>query len=133
MAIGFTIPQAESYNETGSDIQVIPDNTMRRQTDPAVIVASFGDGYEQRAANGINSLKEEYSVQFNSRQKSEIDNIIDFFDAKKGVTAFNFTVPDTNGTNNEATIKVVCFRYNTSFDNSNFYSCNASFRRVYES
>jgi len=133
MATGFTILQSESYNETGSDIQVIPDNTMRRESTPQVLTAFFGDGYEQRASNGINSLREDYSVQFSTRQKSEIDNIINFFDDKKGITAFNFTVPDTNSLGNESTIKVVCQNYTTSFDNSNFYSCSATFRRVYES
>lgn len=132
MAIGFTIPQSESYNETGGDIQVVPDNNMSRQTTPDVLIAKFGDGYEQRAANGINSLKEEYSVSFSSRKKSEIDNIISFFSVKKGITAFDFVVPDTNGTNNETTIKVVCDSYNTSFVNSEFYTCSATFRRVYE-
>jgi phage-related protein len=133
MAIGFTIPQAESYNETGGDIQVIPDNDMRRQSDPEVLLAKFGDGYEQRAANGINSLREQYSVTFSSRQKSEIDNIVSFFSVKKGITSFDFTVPDTNGLSNETTIKVVCDSYNTTFMNSEFYTCSATFRRVYES
>lgn len=133
MALGFTIPQAESYNSTGSDIQVIPDNVMVRQSSPSVLIAKFGDGYEQRSANGINSIQEAYNVSFATRQKSEIDDIIDFLDSKKGVTSFDFTVPDTNGTNNETTVKVVCDNYSTEFVNSNFYSCSATFRRVYES
>lgn len=133
MATGFTIPQAESYNTTGGDIQVIPDNVMRRQSSPVVLMAKFGDGYEQRAANGINSIAEQYSVSFATRQKSEIDDIVSFFTVKKGITSFDFTVPDTNGTNNETAIKVVCDSYSTSFTNSNFYSCDATFRRVYES
>ena len=133
MAIGFTIPQSESYNETGGDIQVIPDNDMRRQSDPEVLIAKFGDGYEQRASNGINPIRENYSVAFSSRQKSEVDNIVSFFSVKKGITSFNFTVPDTNGTNNETTIKVVCDNYTTNFINSEFYTCSATLRRVYES
>jgi phage-related protein len=132
MALGFTIPQAASYNSTGSDIQVVPDNVMARQSTPSVLMIKFGDGYEQRAANGINSIQELFDVSFSPRQKSEIDDIIDFLDSKKGVTSFNFTIPDTNGTNNETTIKVVCQEYATEFINSNFYGCSATFRRVYE-
>ena len=132
MAIGFTILNAESYNSTGANIQVIPDNVMSRNSTGAVLVAAFGDGYEQRASYGINSVREGFEVTFSQRAKSEIDDIVDFFESKRAVTAFTFTVPNSNESGNEEAIKVVCEDYSTSYLNSEFYSCSATLRRVYE-
>ena len=72
---------------------------------------------------------------FNRRQnrpKAEIDDIVAFFDNKAGVTAFNYTYPDSNAGGGERTIKVVCETYNQNYSNNDFYSCTAIFRRVYE-
>ncbi len=110
----------------------IPDRTMARTVTPHVNRISFGDGYEQRAVAGINNLREEYSVSFNNRPKAEIDDIASFFSAKEGVTAFSFTVPDTNSLGSETTIKAVVDTFSVSYNNNDFYSCTATIRRVYE-
>ena len=48
--------------------------------------------------------------------KEEIDDIVGYFDSLKGVTAFNFTIPDSNasGTPKETILKVVCEDFSTS-------------------
>ena len=132
MALGFIIPNAESYNGTGGDIEVLPDNVMSRSSSPVKLLVEFGDGYEQRAVKGINPVKETFTVSFNNRQKSEIDDIVSFFEARLGVTKFVFKVPDTNSSGNEKSINVVCENYSTTYNNANFYSCSSTFRRVYE-
>ena len=78
--------------------KVIPDKTLAKASSPNVLVAQFGDGYQQRIATGLNSIKETFTTSFNNRPKAEADDIDAFFSAKKGVTAFNFTYPDTNST-----------------------------------
>ena len=123
MALGFT---------DLTSTRRIPDKTMSRRTAPKRYVASFGDGYSQRIAQGINSLDEVYSVTFKTRPKAEIDDIVAFFDSKQGVTNFSFTIPDTNGGSNETTIKVICEDYSISYDYDDYYSCSAQFKRVYE-
>ena len=92
----------------------------------------FGDGYEQRVAEGINNINESYAVTLNNRPKAEIDDVIAFLDSLNGVTAFNFTIPDTNAGGNETTIKVVCDSFSQSYSYDDFYSASATFRRVYE-
>ena len=109
-----------------------PDKSMSKQSAPRVLVANFGDGYEQRIADGINTLNETYSLSFATRLKSDIDDIVAFFDTKHGVVPFNFTIPDSNGSGSETTIKVVCDTYTQKYDYDNFYSATATFRRVYE-
>lgn len=126
MALGFATSSAYGSR------QINPDRTMQRKTKPKVYMASFGDGYEQRIAQGINSLNESYSVSFNTRTKAEIDDIVGYLDSLRGVTSFNFVIPDSNAGGNETTIKVVCDDYSITYTNDDFYSCDATFRRVYE-
>ena len=120
MAIGFL----------ADGVQRIPDKSMMRQTTPRVRTVSFGDGYEQRIQDGINSSEETYNTSFVNRTKAEIDAISDYFDTLKGVTAFNFTFPDTGDT--ETTIKVVVSDYQKTYLYDDFYSLTATLKRVYE-
>tara|TARA_E500000178_G_C17034633_1_gene762653 strand:- start:2468 stop:2866 length:399 start_codon:yes stop_codon:yes gene_type:complete len=128
--IGFTVP--------GVSGQVIPDKTLQRQTTPKVRVAQFGDGYQQRIADGLNSVTDVFTVNFVNRLKAEADDIEAFFRDKKGVTAFNFTFPDSNSSSNDSagnpvtTVKVICKQWSQQYGNSGSYSINAQFERVYE-
>ena len=123
MAIGFT--DLTSTNRK-------PDKGFTRQSEPKIFRTEFGDGYEQRLANGINNLVESYSLSFSNRTKEEIDDITAFFANKGAVTAFTFTIPDSNNSG-ETAVKVVCDSWSQSYRYGDYYSCTASFRRVYES
>ena len=79
MAIGFST--TSSYGNR----QIVPDKGVSSTETPRVLLASFGDGYEQRIANGINSLEQTFSLSFKTRTKAEIDDIIAFFVSLKGV------------------------------------------------
>ena len=59
---------------------------------PRVKVAVFGDGYQQRVGNGINTIARIWSVQFN-RSTSDIDAISAFLAARMGVESFIWTPP----------------------------------------
>lgn len=123
MALGFT---------DLTSTQRVPDKGLNSSNTPRTFTVEFGDGYEQRVANGINALQQSFSVSFNTRPKAEIDDIIAFFVNKAGVTAFSFTYADSNNSG-ETTIKVVCEDWSQSWDYDNFYSASATFRKVYES
>ena len=88
MAIGFS----------NGSTTFVPDKGFSRKNTPVVFRAEFGDGYEQRVANGINNLKQEFSLNFATRTKAEIDDIVDWFELKAGVTAFTYTYSDSNAT-----------------------------------
>ena len=126
MALGFS---------TGSSFgsrTIIPDKGLSKSNKPVVFIAEFGDGYEQRIANGINNLKQEFSVSFATRPKAEIDDIIGFFESTNGVTAFDFTFADTNESGNEETVKVYVKEFKQNWDYDDYYTCTATFVRVYE-
>ena len=123
MAIGFT--------DLTSTVRR-PDKGFTRASASRVFLTEFGDGYEQRLANGINNLVEDYSLTFNNRTKEEIDDITAFFANKGAVTAFTFTIPDSNNSG-ETAVKVICDSWSQAYRYGDFYSCSANFRRVYES
>ena len=122
MTIGLNLPSGNA----------VPDKTMSRKSSPTVLLASFGDGYEQRVADGINSIKETYTLSFRNRPKADIDDMVADLDANKGVTALVFTIPDTNAGSGTTTIKVVCVDYSISYDYDEFYSLTINLRRVFE-
>lgn len=91
MAIGFIVP-----NITTS--KVIPDRSLSQSAKTSVRVAKFGDGYQQRVADGLNSVGASFSLTFSNRTKEDIDDITSFFESQQGVASFIFTYPDTNST-----------------------------------
>lgn len=124
MALGFLLLDGST--------RALPDRSLTKTTTPKVRTSIFGDGYSQRIAQGINSLNQSFSVSFQNRTKTEIDDISTFLDTVKGVTSFNFTYPDSNSGGNEATVKVICTTYSTTYANTDFYNLTATFNRVYE-
>jgi len=130
--MAFGIMQNDGSNITGFSAAVQPDKGFTRGNKPKVHVMSFGDGYEQRLADGINNLEQELSVSFSTRPKAEIDDLIAFFESLGGVTKFRFDIEDSNAGSSTETIKCVCSDWQQTWAYDNFYSLTAKFRRVYE-
>lgn len=70
------------------------DRGTSRKSTPRIIRYQFGDGYEQRALQGINALDEVFSLSFRNRTKNEIDNIVGFFESNQGISVFAFKSPE---------------------------------------
>jgi phage-related protein len=121
--------QNDGSNITGFSGGVVVDKGFQRASTPKVHVVTFGDGYEQRIADGINNLSQSMNVTFNTRPKAEIDDLVAFFESLGGVNKFRMTIDDSNG--NE-TIKVVCKSWNQTWNYDNFYSLSTTLERVYE-
>ena len=111
-----------------------PDKQLTKTSNPRVLTAKFGDGYEQRAVDGINNLNETYNLTFKTRPKADIDDIVAFLDSKQNVTKFTLTLPDTNNTtrSGERDVKVVSETYTTNYEYDDFYTLNVTLRRVFE-
>lgn len=59
---------------------------------PRIRTAQFGDGYEQRLADGINNAPRSWALTF-ARSNAEADVILAFFEARNGDEAFDWTPP----------------------------------------
>lgn len=79
---------------------VFPDINLgrdsRRRKTNRILQAEFGDGYMQRALDGINTEVEEWTMSFKDRPKAEVDTLITFFDGLNYVDHFEWTPPDEN-------------------------------------
>lgn len=104
-----------------------PDFGLAANYKPRVRTAQFGDGYQQRVADGINTAQDKYDLTFTARTDTEASAILAFLKARAGVEAFDWTPAG------EVTaIRAVCREWNRTFDKNNLNTVTASFERVYE-
>lgn len=96
------------------------------ETTPRVLIAKFGNGYEQRAADGLNWQPRAWDVSFENRDTSTADDIVEFFTLMGGVTSFTWAPP--RGT----TGKWVCRKWSTSEPNYGSVTIRARFEEVFE-
>jgi phage-related protein len=94
---------------------------------PRVRVAKFGDGYEQRVADGINTGQDEWSLRFSVRDDLETGAILAFLNTRAGAEAFDWTPPGAIDP-----IRVVCREWSRSFDRNDQNTVTLKFNRVYE-
>jgi phage-related protein len=120
--------------QTDSTLVATPDKAMTKNSQPKILTATFGDGYEQRVADGINTLNETYDLSFKTRTKNDIDDIVLFLDTQKGVSKFILTLPDSNNTTRtgERDVKVVSTDYSVNYEYDNFYTLSLTLKRVFE-
>ena len=104
----------------------IPSVNVRQTTTPRVRTAQFGDGYQQRVADGINTRQEFWSLAFNGVTDTVAGQIDAFLVARNAVESFDWTTPDGRA------IKVVCDEWNRDFSEPDVNTITATFRRVYE-
>ena len=98
-----------------------PDQGARRTVKAKTFKASFGDGYAQRTADGINSLVESWSLNFSVRTRAEVVAIAAFLAAAKGV--YNFTWVTPTG----ATKKFTCETWDDVYGHDGDCSVSATF------
>ena len=116
---------------TSNGDRFIPDKSLGLDNTPQLVTAKFGDGYEQRARLGINSLRTTFSVTFSNRSTEDAYKLCEFFDEVLGVNAFKFAVPSGKPFNPTTTYLVVCDTYNKTLTYNNYFDITATFRRVY--
>ena len=113
--------------------EAVADRGLSRKSRHNVLTAKFGDGYEQRVLDGINTKQDQFSISFKNRDAADINLIAAFLDDSAG-KSFNFVITDTFSSGNltTSTIKVVCDDYNISYGQATNHSLSCELRRVYE-
>lgn len=99
--------------------------------EPRISRTRYGDGYEERAPDGLNPIRQMWSLQFRAVDRQAADDIVAFFRARVGVQgleAFDWTplwatVP----------IRVVCRSWSrTQAEVYTESDINATFEQVFE-
>ncbi|QVN14810.1 phage tail protein [Burkholderia sp. LAS2] len=94
------------------------DTTLR------VRKAGFGDGYTQRAADGLNNRVPSYNLRFVGKAE-KISAILAFLDAHAGAVSFLWTPPlRPQG-------RFVCEKYTEPAKNGNVYTITAQFEQTF--
>lgn len=75
-----------------------PAKSYAVQTEPRVARVQLGDGYTQRFAVGLNSLKRRVQLVFGPAAVADIDQIEDFLSDQDGRVAFYYEIPGLTGT-----------------------------------
>ena len=102
----------------------IPTYGASEQTKPRVRAANFGDGYEQRVADGINTTKRVWTLTF-SKSAADMATVVAFLANEGGLTAFTWTPP------RGASGLWVCREW-TSPVNDGYDTLNVTFEEVHE-
>jgi len=76
-----------------TDVNITPDRGLKTTQKPKVLSIAYGDGYEQRIADGINNLPEEWTLSWKNRTIAETNKMIKFFEDLEGVTTFDWYPP----------------------------------------
>ena len=104
-----------------------PDGDTPEQTTPRTLEVEFGDGYSQRALDGINALPRSWNLTFRNRTEAEADAIDAFLRSKAGVTAFTLQPPSS-----AAQATVICKSWTrTEHANIDFVTVRATFLEVF--
>lgn len=108
------------------DFTWLPSWQYQEQHKPRVLSAQYGDGYEQRARDGINNDPLTWQMQFNTRDDAEAAAIMAFFESRAGADYFTWTPPGlTQG-------KYICSQYNRQRNQLNDNNVTATFTQVFD-
>lgn len=110
---------------------ITPDFGAKVSTKPETRVTKFGDGYEQRQADGMNVLRKTWDLTFSLRSDTEADAVTDFLEnqidpASGAHNAFEWT--DINGNLG----KYVCRSWDRVKVKFNLNTVTATFEEVFE-
>jgi phage-related protein len=100
----------------------MPGATQEQQ--PRVRAAQFGDGYQQRVGDGINTMPRKWPLQF-TRATADIDAIETFLVARAGVESFDWTPPAG------AAGKWICKAWSRIVHKDTVQGINATFEEVF--
>lgn len=113
--------------------EAVADRGLSRKSKHNVLTAKFGDGYEQRVLDGINTKQDQFSLSFKNRDAADINLIAAFLDDTAG-KSFDFVITDkfSSGNLTTSTVKVVCDDYNIVYGHTTNHTLSCALRRVYE-
>jgi phage-related protein len=95
-------------------------------SEPKVLSIQFGDGYEQRMADGLNHDLVKFSLSFERRNKQESVAIAHFLSARQGYKAFYYRAPEPYG----VLKKFVSASWSSQINFDNNYTINAEFKEI---
>ena len=104
----------------------VPSLESRREMQPRVRRVEFGNGQTQRSADGLNSLREVWSLSWNRLNQAGADAIEAFLAARGGYEAFYWTPPGGSQA------KWTCASWSRSYVAPNVLQVSATFVQEFD-
>lgn len=134
-------PTISSNLQTRWDGYILINNTLvpnffwkpSYQTDisfePRIKRIQFGNGYQQRIPDGINTNLSSFNAAFDNRLEPEAVSILYFLNARNGQESFVYNVPTIYSKVNFNT-RYIAPRWSVSYNSYNNYSIKVTFEEV---
>jgi len=104
-----------------------PRKASGRTVTPRFLRADLGDGYDQRSGDGIQTIKEEWSVTFAALDQTNADTLIAFFEGLEGYQSFTW-VPFRQS----VAKKFICTQWSEAYPGNSLTTISATFRQVFD-
>jgi len=106
-----------------------PTYASQLQVKPAVNLIKFGNGYEQRIADGINNNLQKFNLNFEGRDKNETRAIAHFLHKRKAVDSFFFDAPFPYNFDISQSYpkRFICDEWDVAYNFYNNYNITAKF------
>jgi len=105
-----------------------PSLTSSKSVKARILKNEFGDGYSQRAADGLNNTPASWTLIWGGRTKADIDTLEAFFEGLGGWDTIEWT-PEHESTEK----KFICTEWSRSFyDNDENDTLTAKLEQVYD-
>jgi phage-related protein len=104
-----------------------PTTSAQKSTEAKTLRAEFGDGYTQRVADGLNSVRDTYSVSWEDISRTDARLIDDFLRARGGFEAFLWTPPGAT-----VSKKWICESWSVTNASTVLDSVSATFVEVFD-
>lgn len=103
------------------------DYAANKTMEPRILTANLGDGYKQRAADGINCAPESWTITWINRPYADIDTLDDFFILYGGHDSFDWTPPRGSSSN-----KYICPNWSRTYSQPDNDDITATFIQVWD-
>ena len=98
-----------------------------RSVTPRFLRADLGDGYDQRSGDGIQTIKEEWSVIFAPMDQTSANTLVAFFEGLEGYQKFEW-IPFRQTTEK----KFICTNFTENYAGDSLTQVQATFRQVFD-
>jgi len=105
---------------------IAPKYGVKKNVRARILTAGLGDGYKQRAADGINTMPETWALTW-TRKTDDIDIIETFFETHAGHVSFDW-IPPRQTTSK----KFICTKWSRTIDSFLGDSITATFEQSWE-
>lgn len=103
-----------------------PSYTTEIAYKPRVRVVEYGDGYSQRAVEGLNPISETWNLVFDIRSDADTDDILQFLADHVGL-AFSWIPPGRS-----VPMRVMCNEWQRTFTTNGINGVRATFVQVFD-